>query len=95
MGLKLKFKQAELTILHKLSIKVTAKGSDYHYIPVWFKKVDNFRYEILTFDQLPKEVIDELNLQRGMFKLTDQMAAKERPMTPEETRSAIIQPFKK
>lgn len=89
------FKKAQLAILHKLSIKVTDKGQDYHYIPIWFQKIDALTYKIMTFNELPPEVLKQLNDRKEKFLISDIIAANEHPAKAEDLKSHIILPFKK
>lgn len=96
MALNIKFKKSELKILNKLAIRLKAKGSEYRYVPVWFRKIDDLTYEILTFDKLPKELLEQLSKEKAAME-TDKLSriiTAEHPLSPSEFKSHIIKPFR-
>jgi len=40
------------------------EGDKWFYIPFWFKKIDNDVYEQVSFENLPKELIDTIKRNR-------------------------------
>lgn len=39
---------------------ITETGEKYFYLPFWFRQIDNENFEMIAFENLPTEVIDDI-----------------------------------
>lgn len=45
---------------------VLDEGDNWYYIPCWFRKLKDGQYEAVTFENLPKQLLDRIkNLREG------------------------------
>ncbi len=58
----LKFTETDSDLIEKVSTCIyDVNGSNWYYMPYWFKKVGDGLYQQFTFDQLPEELKQRLN----------------------------------
>ena len=60
--MKLKFSKEQTDLFNQVGTIVnTANGNIYRYLPFWFKETEQEGvYELLTFEQLPDELIETI-----------------------------------
>ena len=58
--MKLKIEKSQSNFLQEMGTEITTpNGEKYFYMPFWFKQTEEEGvYELLTFDHLPKDVIE-------------------------------------
>lgn len=68
--MKIKFPKEQISIFDQLGTIVnTEDGNTYRYLPFWFKETDEEDvYEVLTFDQLPDDLIESITNSRKLNK---------------------------
>jgi len=65
--MKVKFPKEQTDLFNQIgTIVTTANGNTYQYLPFWFKKTEQEDvYELLTFENLPDELIETIKDMRS------------------------------
>lgn len=62
---KIKLIETDSQFLEMMSNVINnVNGHDWFYMPFWFKKISDGVYEAYFFEDLPKEVIERININR-------------------------------